>query len=110
MRVGMFRRHSMRILWCYYFVDLMMSYLGYFYVKAKAFEVLSEIGNKGICFAETGRDVYQAMCLAKLTMGWLSKTVEELIKGDQNQDYYRTFRAGDTMQTADRQGNKVLVW
>lgn len=33
-------------------------------------------------------------------MGWLSKTVEELIRGDHKRDFCRTFRMGNTVHVA----------
>lgn len=68
-REGTFQRLSLRISWFYYFVDLVM---GYFYVEAKAFKVLSEIGNKGIRLAERSKGVYRVVCLGELPVGWLS--------------------------------------
>lgn len=38
-------------------------------------------------------------------MGWLSKTVEELIRGDHNRDFCWTFRLGNTMHVAQRRVN-----
>jgi hypothetical protein len=38
-----------------------MGYLGYIYVEAKSFEILFEIGNSGIRFAERSRGVYRAI-------------------------------------------------
>lgn len=45
------------------------------------------------------------MCLGKLTVGWLSKTVEELLRGDQNWDFYRTFKVGNTLHLAQGRVN-----
>jgi hypothetical protein len=36
----------------------MMGYLGFYYVEAKAFEIRSEEGIIGICFAEWSRGTY----------------------------------------------------
>lgn len=39
-------------------VSLKMRYLGFFYVEAKLFEILSEQEEGGICFAKRSRETY----------------------------------------------------
>ena len=55
-----------------------MAYLAFFFIKAKTFEVLSEVGNGGIRLAERSR-VYRAVILGKFSVIWLLNMVEELI-------------------------------
>jgi hypothetical protein len=56
-----------------------MGYLGFFFVKAKTFEILSEVGNGGIRLAERSKGVYRAVILGKFSVIWLLNMVEELI-------------------------------
>jgi hypothetical protein len=58
-----------------------MGYLGDFYVRAKSFEILSEIGTCTV------------VLLGTPSVGWMLKTVE-LIGGDNLRDFRRFFLSG----------------
>lgn len=45
------------------------------------------------------------MHLGKPSIGWLSKTVEELIRGDEIRSFYKTFRMGNLVHIANHRVN-----
>jgi len=57
-----------------------MGYVGFFYVEAKSFEILSEfcVGD-GIRLAEWSKGLFRAMFLSKASVEWFRKSMEELI-------------------------------
>lgn len=65
-----------------------MGDLGFLYVEAKLFEILSEVGNNGVCFTMRSRGVFWAVILGKLSVIWFLKMVEELIQGENLREFY----------------------
>lgn len=83
----------------------MMGYLGFFYVEAKAFEIRSEAGFQGIHLAKRSRGMFRAEMLGKPSVLWLRSTVEDLIRGTELKEFYRSFRSGSTVCVAQGRAN-----
>lgn len=54
---------------------------------------------------ERDKGVYLAVLLGKSSMRWLTKTVDEMIRGDETWDFCRTFRMGNSMNAAHQRVN-----
>jgi len=51
-----------------------MGYVGFFYVKAKSFEIRSEFSvGDGIRLAERSKGLFRAVFLNKLSLGWFRR-------------------------------------
>lgn len=74
-----------------------MGYLGFSYVEAKVFEIWTAMGFKGFCFAEWSRGTLRAVMMGKMGVIWLHTMVEELIRGAEMKDFYRSIRSGNTI-------------
>jgi hypothetical protein len=68
--------------------------MGYFYIEAKSFELLSEGGNISIRFAKRSIGIYRAVILGKPSVMWLQLIVKELIRGEKLREFCGTFRYG----------------
>lgn len=72
-----------------------MGYLEFFYVEAKSFEFQSEVSG-GAQLVERSIGVFRAVVLGRLSVFWLPKSLEVLIKGDNLCKNWRTFHLVNT--------------
>jgi hypothetical protein len=74
-----------------------MGYLGFFYVKAKSFEIHSEISVGGTRLAERSRGTFKAVVLGRQSIGLLRNSMEALLKGGELNEFCRTYQVGNTV-------------
>ncbi|GLT69622.1 hypothetical protein SLA2020_417590 [Shorea laevis] len=82
-----------------------MGYLGHFFVELEAYEIRTIVGFNGIRFAEWRRGTIRAVMMAKPSVLWLKKTMEDLIKGADIKDFYRQTCSGNAVLVAQRRSN-----
>jgi hypothetical protein len=82
-----------------------MGYLGYCYVVSKSFEFRFEVSG-GVRLAERSRHLFQAVILGWSSLVWLMQAVEQLSKGEEDNDKWRTFQMGSTVYVVLRRKNK----